>query len=162
MQIKLKKTAEDWSRLSNELTILQAGSESMYLQYLCDLVLRGIKPTHEAYQAKRTELIKKYGSADEANPEVFKVEQFEPKKDTDAPDAIPEETENWKKFTEELTPIKNHESELTLECLEAELFRSQNPKNFTKMFMEYGISVGVYRFNLIYDITDKTAVAENQ
>ena len=167
MQIKLKKTAERWSQLHTEVSILQAGTVDMYLQYICDLVLRAIEPTHKAYQEKRTALIKKYGAPEGDNKESYRVTQYEevlvPLKEGEElvegeePKTEQIETKNWKAFSAELDPIKNHENELTLECIEAEMFRRENPKEFIQLFVRFGYPVGVVKFEQVFEITDKVA-----
>jgi hypothetical protein len=167
MQIKLKKTAEKWSQLHTEVSILQAGTVDMYLQYICDLILRAIEPTHKAYQEKRTALIKKYGSPEDNNKESYRVAQFEevaiPLKEGEVlaeGENLPTEqveTANWKAFSAELDPIKNHENELSLECIESEMFRRENPKEFIQLFVRFGYPVGVVKFEQVFEITDKVA-----
>jgi hypothetical protein len=167
MYIKLKKTAERWSQLHTEVSILQAGTVDMYLQYICDLILRALEPTHKAYQEKRTALIKKYGQPDDSNKESYRVTQYEevpiPLKEGEvlaegqAPPTKQVETANWTAFSAELDPIKHHENELSVECIEVEMFRRENPKEFIQLFVRFGYPVGVVKFEQIFEITDKAA-----
>ena len=166
MQITLTKKDEAWAMLQTELAILQAGTSDMYLQYLADLALRTIEPVAKSYQEKRIALVKKHGKADPNNPDSISVRQYvEVKEDTkkkakkDAPteSVEPVETEEYKAFQKELEPIRNHETQLTVECIEVELFRKENVKDYSALFLQIGHSTGVYRFSMLFEITDKTA-----
>jgi len=162
MTITLKKSDEQWSRLGTEVFILQAGCNDLYLQYLCDLVLRVIKPVQETYEKKRAELIKKHGEKQEGDS--YMVHQYP--KYTDEERAVEgfkeEELPSYTEFVAELKPIKEHETSLTVECIEAELFRSQNPKEFRPIFAQVGASAGVFGFYELFTITDKAASLQPQ
>lgn len=157
MTITLKKTDEQWSKLAIELTILSTGSTDMYLQYIADLALRVVKPIAEAYEKKRTEFVKKYGEKQEGDS--YLVKQFP--EYTDEERAVEgfkeEELPSYTSFIAELKPIKEHETSLTVECIEAELFRNQNTKEFRPLFAQIGYPSGVFTFSELFTITDKAA-----
>lgn len=162
MTITLKKTDEQWSRLATEVLILSTACNDLYLQYLCDLVNRVVKPVQESYEKKRIELIKKHGEKQEGDNYLVKQYPEYTEEQRKAEGFKEEELPAYTAFSEEFKPIREHETTLTIECIEAELFRSQNPKEFRPLFVQVGAPVGIFGFHELFTITDKAASLQPQ
>lgn len=142
MEIKKEYSAQDWAKLHVELSILSIGAPDMELQYYASLNLKRVKDTFTTYNEKREESIKKHGEKDK-DSDNWSVKEKDDKG---------EELESYKAFKDEMKPINEAKSTLTLESFSKELIKGVNPRDFSRLFAQLGSPMGVFRFELVFDL----------
>jgi hypothetical protein len=144
MTITLEKNDSEWSNLSTEVTILKACTTNLFTQYICDAILRVLKPVVDALDEKRIELIKKHGELrDPKDENSWYV------KDVDEQGV---ELESFKAFKEEFKPIREHQTSLSVECMDIDMLKKENPQDMTKAFAQFGYPRGVFEFKELFTL----------